>query len=344
MGKQTRRNFLQNFISTTGAVLASPYLFLSRRDKKMTNKKENKNDYPSYIRLYKSGELDERIKKLKSYYECCTLCPRDCRVNRLEGETGKCQAAATLKVSSAFAHFGEEGPLVGTKGSGTIFFSNCGLRCVYCQNYTISIKGEGVPVDEQRVAESMIKLQALGCHNINLVTPTHYVPGIVSALKIAVSKGLEIPLVYNTGGYEKLEVLKLLDGIVDIYLPDFKYTIPESAAKYSSEAYNYPYYVKIAFKEMHRQVGNLVRGRRRVAKRGLMIRHLILPNRAAGSREFLEFVAKELSKDCYVNLMRQYRPEYKAREFPKINRRISGKEYREVLKWAEDLGLTNLAQ
>jgi len=308
----------------------------------MTNETEKSRAYPSYLNLYKSGELNERIKKLKSYYECCTLCPRDCRVNRLKGETGKCQANASLKISSAFVHFGEERPLVGTKGSGTIFFSNCGLRCVYCQNYTISIEGEGITVDEQRVADSMIKLQKLGCHNINWVTPTHYVPGIVSALKIAVSKGLKIPIVYNTGGYEKLEILKLLDGIVDIYLPDFKYTIPDSAAKYSSEAYNYPYYVKIVFKEMHRQVGNLVLDSRGVAKQGLMIRHLILPNRVAGSREFLNFVAQELSEDCYLNIMRQYRPEYRAREFPKINRRITGKEYTEVLNWAKELGLTNL--
>ncbi|MFW6139728.1 MAG: radical SAM protein [Acidobacteriota bacterium] len=308
----------------------------------MTNERKKNETYPSYINLYKSGELDERIKKLKSYYECCTLCPRDCRVNRLQGETGKCQAAASLKVSSAFPHFGEERSLVGTKGSGAIFFSNCGLRCIYCQNYSISIEGEGVIVSEQRVAESMIKLQELGCHNINLVTPTHYVPGIVSALKIAASKGLEIPIVYNTGGYEKLDVLKLLDGIVDIYLPDYKYTIPESAAKYSSEAYNYPYYVKIAFREMYRQVGNWVADSRGVARRGLMIRHLILPNRVCGSREFLEFVAKELSKDCYVNLMRQYRPEYRAKEISEINRRINRKEYTEVLEWAEELGLTNI--
>lgn len=308
----------------------------------MIQKEKKHSVYPSYINLYQSGELDERIKKLKSYYENCTLCPRDCRVNRNRGETGKCQATASLKISSAFPHFGEEKPLVGTKGSGAIFFSNCGLRCVYCQNYTLSINGEGVEVEEKRIAESMLKLQALGCHNINLVTPTHYVPGIVSALKRAVSEGLKIPLVYNTGGYEKPEVLKLLDGIVDIYLPDFKYTSPEMAAKYSSEAYNYPYYVKIAFKEMYRQVGDLIKDRKGIAQRGLMIRHLILPNRAAGSREFLEFVAQELSKDCSINLMRQYRPEYRAREFPDINRRITRKEYTEVLNRAEELGLTNL--
>ncbi|MBD3414509.1 MAG: radical SAM protein [Candidatus Aminicenantes bacterium] len=307
----------------------------------MNDKKDNPNTYPSYMRLYQSGELDERIGKLKSYYENCTLCPRDCRVNRVKGETGKCEANASLKISSAFAHFGEERPLVGTKGSGTIFFSHCGLRCVYCQNYTLSIRGEGVEVGEKRVAESMLKLQALGCHNINLVTPTHYVPGIVSSLKQAISRGLRIPIVYNTGGYEKAEVLKLLDGIVDLYLPDFKYTSPEMAAAYSSEAFNYPYYVKIAFKEMYRQVGNLVKDKRGVARKGLMIRHLILPNRIAGSREFLEFTARELSTECYINLMRQYRPEYRAREFPDINRRITRKEYSEVLECAHQLGFRN---
>ena len=342
MGNQSRRDFFLSFLGKTGIIFLSPSLFLSKKDSEMTREKETNKEYPSYINLYKTGELDERITKLNSYYESCTLCPRDCRVNRIKGETGKCQATASLKISSAFPHFGEERPLVGTKGSGTIFFSHCGLRCIYCQNYSISIKGEGVIVDEQRVADSMIKLQSLGCHNINLVTPTHYVPGIVSALKTAVSGGLKIPIVYNTGGYEKLEILKLLDGIVDIYLPDFKYTSPEKAAKFSSEAYNYPYYAKIAFREMYRQVGNLVTDRKGIARRGLMIRHLILPNRAAGSREFLEFVARELSENCYVNLMRQYRPEYRAREFPEINRRISSKEYTEVLNWARELGLKNL--
>lgn len=303
---------------------------------------KSKKTYPSYLRLHQEGTLSERVKELKSYYENCTLCPRDCRVDRTKKQLGKCQATSTLKVSSAFPHFGEERPLVGQKGSGTIFLSHCGLRCIYCQNSDISISGEGIEVVEERVAETMIKLQKLGCHNINWVTPTHFVPGLVGALNIAIPLGLNIPVVYNTSGFEKLEILQLLDGIVDIYLPDFKYWNPEYAAKYSSEAYSYPYYARIAFKEMFRQVGDLQVNGRGVAIRGLMVRHLVLPNRISGTHDILKFIAKELSKTTYVNIMRQYRPEHRAREFPELNRRLKGNEYAEALKWASVLGLKNL--
>jgi putative pyruvate formate lyase activating enzyme len=299
--------------------------------------------YPSYLELEKKGLLSERVERLYSYYENCTLCPRDCRVNRKEGQTGKCQATAKVKVSSAFPHFGEESPLVGQKGSGTIFFSNCGLRCIYCQNYEISLEGQGVEISDQRLAETMIKVQKMGCHNINLVTPTHYSPSIVHAVQLAIPKGLRIPLAYNTGGYEKPEILKLLDGIVDIYLPDCKYMDPQHAAKYSSEAYNYPHYAKLALKEMHRQVGDLNVDRRGIAVRGLMVRHLILPNRIAGTEEFLKFVAENLSKKTYINLMAQYRPEYKASDYPEISRRIKSSEYAEAKKWAKKYGLNRLA-
>jgi len=304
--------------------------------------KDEGKTYPSYLNLYRDGTLKERVEELKSIYEDCHLCPRDCRVDRTKGQLGKCCASAKVKISSAFPHFGEEAPLVGRRGSGTIFFSNCGLRCIYCQNYTISIKGQGVEVSDRRLAESMIKLQKMGCHNINLVTPTHYVPNILNALQMAIPMGLKIPLVYNTGGYESLKTLQLIDGIVDIYLPDFKYMDPEMAAKYSSEAYNYPYYAKIAFKEIYRQVGNLKQGQRGIAEKGLMIRHLVLPNRISGTREVLKFVAEEISKDCYINIMRQYRPEYKARDYPEIARPIKNSEYAEALHWAKEFGLTRL--
>jgi len=304
--------------------------------------KDEGKTYPSYLNLYRDGTLKERAEELKSIYEDCHLCPRDCRVNRTKGQLGKCRASAKVKISSAFPHFGEEAPLVGRRGSGTIFFSNCGLRCIYCQNYTISIQGQGVEVSDNRLAESMIKLQKMGSHNINLVTPTHYVPNIVNALQMAIPMGLKIPLVYNTGGYESLKTLQLIDGIVDIYLPDFKYMDPEMAAKYSSEAYNYPYYAKIAFREIYRQVGNLKQDQNGIAKRGLMIRHLVLPNRISGAREVLKFVAEEISKDCYINIMRQYRPEYKARDFPEIARPIKNSEYAEALRWAKEFGLTRL--
>jgi len=298
-------------------------------------------DYPSYLKLHKDGMLSERVTQLQSIYESCHLCPRDCRVNRTKGQTGKCQASAQVKVSSAVPHFGEEAPLVGRYGSGTIFFSNCGLRCIYCQNYSISLEGEGIEISDRRLAETMMKLQKLGCHNINLVTPTHYVPNIVSALQIAIPMGLRIPLVYNTGGYEKLEILQLLEGIIDIYMPDCKYMDPAHAAKYSDEAYNYPYYAKIALKEMYRQVGDL-RVEKGIAVRGLIIRHLVLPNKIAGTEEFLKFVSKNLSKTTYLNIMRQYRPEYKAFDYPEIARRITSKEYKEALDWAEKYGLNRL--
>jgi putative pyruvate formate lyase activating enzyme len=298
---------------------------------------------PSYLELHKRGELTKRVKELQAIYENCRLCPRDCRVNRTEGQKGKCQATSGLRVSSVNPHFGEENPLVGDQGSGTIFFSHCGLRCVYCQNYSISIEGEGVDITDRRLAASMLALQKMGCHNVNLVTPTHYVPSIVNALEIAIPQGLKIPLVYNTSGYERPEILQLLDGVVDIYLPDCKYMDPELAAKYSDNAYNYPYYAKRALLEMNRQVGTL-KTYMGVAVRGLMIRHLVLPQRISGSEEFLKFLAAEFPKDTYLNIMGQYRPEHRAAEFPKLARRLKRSEYKEALKWAKKFGITRLAR
>ena len=337
MEKISRRNFFKDTVLLASSALLFPSALISLKGP------SDGQTYPSYLELEKKGLLSERVEKLYSHYENCTLCPRDCRVNRKDGQTGKCQATAKVKVSSAFPHFGEEAPLVGQKGSGTIFFSNCSLRCIYCQNYEISLEGEGVEISDQRLAETMIKIQKMGCHNINLVTPTHYSPSIVHAVQLAIPKGLRIPLVYNTGGYEKLEILKLLDGIVDIYLPDCKYMDPQHAAKYSSEAYNYPHYAKLALKEMHRQVGDLNVDGRGIAVRGLMVRHLILPNRIAGTEEFLKFVAENLSKNTYINLMAQYRPEYKASDYPEISRRIKSSEYAEAKKWAKKYGLNRLA-
>ena len=333
MKNMTRRHFIKDSLIFSGASF-----FLSRE----YTRESQKSSYPSYLELEHKGILAERIEKLFSLYENCHLCPRDCRINRNKGQTGHCNASAKVKVSSAFPHFGEESPLVGKSGSGTIFFSNCGLRCIYCQNYKISIEGEGQEISDDKLAELMIKLENVRCHNINLVTPTHYVPNIVNALQKAVKKGLSIPLVYNTGGYESLETLKLLDGIVDIYLPDCKYMDPEFAAEYSDGAYNYPYYVKIALKEMYRQVGDLVIDGKGVAVKGLMVRHLILPERIAGTEKFIRFVAENLSRTTYVNIMDQYRPEYKAFDYPKIGRRITRSEYNEVIGWAQKYGLTRL--
>jgi len=343
MGKISRRNFLRDSLIFASSSFLLPSKYLQSSSKAALDGKEARK-YPSYLELEEKGILSQRIEKLYSNYENCHLCPRDCRVDRTKGETGKCNATSKVKVSSAFPHFGEEKPLVGKKGSGTIFFSNCNLRCVFCQNYKISIEGEGVEISDQRLAEMMIKLQRMGCHNINLVTPSHYVPNIVNALQMAIRKGLHIPLVYNTSPYETLETLQLLDGIIDIYLPDCKFMDPEYAAKYSGETYNYPYYVKIALKEMHRQVGVLKVNGKGIAVRGLMIRHLILPNKIAGTEKFLKFVAENLPKDTYINIMRQYRPEYKAFEYPELSRRIKRSEYTEALRLARKYGLSRLAK
>jgi putative pyruvate formate lyase activating enzyme len=299
---------------------------------------------PSYVALHASGALDRRAEELRAHYSSCSLCPRDCRVDRAKGELGKCQAPARLRVSSAFPHFGEEPPLVGRGGSGTVFLAHCGLRCVYCQNWNISIEGHGQLVSDRDLADAMLGLQRQGCHNINFVTPTHYVPSIVSALRLAVPRGLRVPLVYNTGGYDKADILRLLDGVFDIYLPDFKYWDPGKAARLSAEAYNYPHYAREAFREIHRQVGDLVTDARGVAVRGLMVRHLVLPDRAAGSREVFRFIAEELSRHSYVNVMRQYRPEHRAAEFPEISRRLNAKGYAEAVEWAREAGLTRLAR
>jgi putative pyruvate formate lyase activating enzyme len=340
----SRRNFLKDslFLASSSFLLSSKYLSGSGKD--ILGSQPESRKYPSYLELEEKGLLSQRVKQLYSIYENCHLCPRDCRVNRTKGEKGKCNATSKVKVSDAFPHFGEEPPLVGKKGSGTIFFSNCGLRCVFCQNYKISIEGEGMEISDERLADLMIKLQKVGCHNINLVTPTHYVPSIVNALQMAIKNDLHIPLVYNTSGYETLETLQLLDGIIDIYLPDCKFMDSKYAAKYTGETYNYPYYVKIALKEMHRQVSVLETNPKGIAVRGLMIRHLILPNRIAGTDEFLKFVAGNFPKNTYLNLMAQYRPEYKAFDYPEIARRLKRSEYHEAVRWAKKYGLTRLAR
>ncbi len=277
------------------------------------------------------------IKELYKLLSPCRVCPRACKVDRLQGALGNCKAGLTIEVSSYHQHFGEEPPLVGRHGSGTIFFTHCNLHCVYCQNYEISQLGIGREVTLEECAQMMLRLQDLGCHNINFVTPTPWVPQIVEALGIATDKGLSIPIVYNCGGYESVETLKLLDGIVDIYMPDIKYANNTYAEKYS----NAPYYwnvVRPALKEMYRQVGDLV-VENGVAKRGLLIRHLVLPHNIAGSKEWFEFISQELSQNTVVNVMAQYYPTFRADKFPKLNRRITTREYREVLEELEKHGL-----
>ncbi len=280
--------------------------------------------------------LKERAEELYSLLEECRLCPRCCGVNRFR-ELGYCKAPAELVVSSYGPHFGEEAPLVGLGGSGTIFFTYCNLLCVFCQNYDISHLGYGEVVSEEDLAEFMLSLQRRGCHNINLVTPTHYVPQILKALYIAATRGLKLPLVYNCGGYESLEVIKKLKGIVDIYMPDVKF-FDKKACKLYLNAPNYPEVVRAVLKEMHSQVGDLV-GKDGLAVRGLLIRHLVMPNYVEDSKKILDFIAREISKNSYVNIMFQYRPLYRAGEFEEIARRPTLQEYAEVVAYAEKVGL-----
>jgi putative pyruvate formate lyase activating enzyme len=297
---------------------------------------------PAYGKLENDGRLAQRVEDAYAIFEECRLCPRECGVNRLNGERGYCNAPSTVMIYSAHPHYGEEVSLVGKGGSGTIFFSNCNLRCAFCQNWPISIEGQGRGFEDDQLARMMLRLQEIGCHNVNLVTPTHVMPNIVNATRIAYKNGLRIPLVYNTSGYESAEILKLLGGIVDIYLPDMKYMDSEMAAKFSSGASDYPEVAKAAIIEMHRQVGLHQVDSHGVARRGVMIRHLVMPNRVAGTQAFVKWVAANLPENTYVNIMHQYHVDYKAFEYPEIWRAITIEEYLEAMQWAQEAGLKNL--
>jgi putative pyruvate formate lyase activating enzyme len=293
---------------------------------------------PLYLEKPNVNDLKERAEALHELFEECRICPNECMARREEGETGECHSTNEVIISSVGPHFGEEPPLVGSFGSGTIFFTNCNLSCEFCQNYDISHLRMGEKISLNDLAEAMLKLQQHGCHNINLVTPTHFTAQIVEALILAIEKGLEIPIVHNCGGYESVETLKLLEDIVDIYMPDIKYSIDENALKYS-RIKNYWEVVTKAIKEMHRQVGNLKISKRGIAQRGLLIRHLVLPNDIAGSKTVIDFVGDEVSTDSYINIMDQYHPAYNAYKYNKLNRRITPSEYKEVIDYALSKGL-----
>ena len=297
---------------------------------------------PGYLKLERKGELVKREEALWEMLSSCEVCARGCGANRLAGETGVCSTTARIKVHSAGPHFGEERELVGRGGSGTIFFSNCNLLCCFCLNWETNHRGDGERTTHRELADMMLGLQRRGCHNINLVTPSHVVPQIVKAVRIAASKGLRLPLVYNTGSYDNLEVIKKLDGIVDIYLPDFKYQDGELAAKYSSDASDYPEVAAAVIREMHRQVGGLETDSRGIATRGLIVRHLVMPNNIGGTDRLVRWIAEELGKDTYLNLMAQYRPEYKAFDHPAIARRLTNEEWKQAVAWAKEAGLENL--
>ena len=297
---------------------------------------------PVYLKLHRSGELKRRGESLWERRRKCDLCPRECGATRLGGQKGICGSDAQLVVSSYHAHFGEEACLVGRGGSGAVFLTNCSLRCVFCINWEISQGGHGTAVSTDDLAAMMLALQAKGCHNINLVTPTHYSPHILLAVDKAAAKGLRVPLVYNTCGWEKADVLRVLDGVVDIYLPDFKYADAAMAGKYSSGAAAYPDVTKAALIEMNRQVGVARSAPDGLLYRGVIIRHLVMPNRVAGTKKVVDWIAANLPKDTFVNLMSQYTPTYRANDYPEIARRITRQEYEEAVNWARAAGLTNL--
>lgn len=315
---------------------------------------------PAYLKLHRSGELKERGKELWKQMRPCKLCPRTCGVDRLDGKAGFCQATSQLVISSYGPHFGEEPPLVGAGGSGTVFFAHCALRCVFCINYEVSMEGQGTRASVGDLAETMLALQETGCHNVNVVTPTHYSAHILLALDMAAARGLRVPLVYNTCGWERLEILEKLDGVVDVYLPDFKYASGEMAVKYSTcvpsdprfsrsavrERYSptetYPEITKRALVEMHRQVGVAKPAGDGLMYRGLMIRHLVMPNDVSRSKEVIQWIAANLPKDTYLNIMSQYTPMYRALEYPAIARGITHEEYRAAVRAAVEAGLTNL--
>lgn len=297
---------------------------------------------PGYLALHRKGELKERADALWALMKSCTLCPRQCGVNRLAGDKGFCRASAQLEIASYNPHFGEEQALVGHGGSGTIFLTHCGLRCVFCINWEVSQQGGGEPRSVEDMAGMMLNLRQRGCHNINVVTPTHYAPHILRALDSAAGQGLSLPLVYNTCGWERQEILRQLDGVVDIYLPDFKYADGKAAAKYSSAAGDYPEVTRQALLEMHRQVGTAQPGPDGIMRRGLMIRHLVMPNNVAASCAVVNWIGDHLPRDTYLNIMSQYTPTYKAHQYPAIARRITREEYAEVVQCARAKGLTNL--
>jgi putative pyruvate formate lyase activating enzyme len=337
----TRREFVCRSAVAAGTVLVPVGCCWKGSCAAQPAAKKNEPEFePGYVKLG-NAELAKREEALWQILESCEICARGCGANRLAGETGVCSTPAKIKVHSAGPHYGEERELVGRGGSGTIFFSNCNLLCCFCQNWQINHRGDGDRTTMPELADMMMALQRRGCHNINVVTPSHVVPHIVKATRIAANRGLRLPLVFNTGGYDNPEVIKMLDGIVDIYLPDFKYQDGKLAAHYSSDASDYPEVAAACILEMHRQVGGLETDSRGIATSGLIIRHLVMPHNIAGTDRFVQWVATELGKDTYVNLMAQYRPEHRALEYPTINRRLTKDEWKQAVAWAEEAGLTN---
>jgi putative pyruvate formate lyase activating enzyme len=296
---------------------------------------------PVYIDTFNKGLLAKKIDTAYEILKSCTLCPRKCKVDRLTGETGVCKTGEKAQISSFNAHFGEEDPLVGTHGSGTIFFTHCNLLCLFCQNFDISHLGHGEEISNEQLAGIMLHLQNKGCHNINFVTPSHVVPQILSAVEIAIPEGLSVPLVYNTSAYDSVKTLNLLKGVFDIYMPDFKFWDPE-IAKTTCNARDYPEIAQEALKEMHRQVDDLVTDDRGIAQRGILLRHLVLPSGLAGTREIMRFIARKISLNTYVNIMPQYRPCGHAAKIKELSANLSQSDYQTALQIAKKEGIHRL--
>ncbi len=342
MKKSSRRHFFK-FMMKLPLVFAAPKILYACNFEGGSSRQQvaSGSFSPSYLKLHKSGVLRERSKALWQRMEHCDLCPRDCGANRLKGERGSCGAHADLRIASYHPHYGEEPELVGRGGSGTIFLSYCSLLCVFCINYDISHSGSGRIHSTSDMADMMLRLQQRGASNINVVTPSHYVAHILEALDIAASKGLRLPLVYNTCGWEKSDVLTALDNVVDIYLTDFKYYQAEKAARYSAGAYSYPEITKKAHLDMYKQVGTAQANDKGLMVKGLMIRHLVMPNNLDDTEKIIAWIGNNLPKDTYVNIMSQYRPMFKAFDYPEISRGITMAEYNRAEQAAIKAGLTN---
>ena len=341
MEKKSRRRFLRSLVAVPGVTLIPAFLLRGLKNQSIAMATTSYE--PGFLKLHRNGELKARGEILWEMMRRCTICPRQCEKNRLRGQRGDCKSTSSLEISSAYPHFGEENELVGTRGSGTVFFTNCSLLCVFCINYEISHLGQGRTYSIRELANMMLLLQRQGCHNLNLVTPTHYAPQILLALDNAAGRGFRLPVVYNTCGWEKLEILQMLDGVVDVYLADFKYADAEASNKYSPGAKSYPEVTQQALREMNRQVGLAIADEKTgLMNRGLMIRHLVMPNNVAQSDKVMQWIAANLPKDTYVNIMSQYTPMHRSGEFPEIARRISNAEYQHAVNAARRAGLANL--
>ena len=347
--RSSRRKFIKNSLLTAGAItLGGLSLHSATNMQRRSNIDATsgatpifRSDYvPGYLALEESGELRRRERRLWEIMRSCTLCPRNCRVNRMAGEKGECSSNDRLIVASAEISLAEERVTVGTRGTGSIFMSNCNLLCVFCQNWQINHRGLGTEITIEQLAEVMIALQDHHVHNIGIVTPTHFTPHLVSALRIAIRNGLNIPFLYNTGGYDSLEVIQLFDGIADMYIPDFKFQDCNIAAPFIQNAPDYTLHAAAAIKEMHRQVGDC-KIENGVMYRGVIIRHLVLPENLGGADKLVRWVANELGTDTHINIMSQYRPEFRARYHPPLDRRVTRAEYEQALRWAREAGLHN---